>query len=668
MSSRAARALPLLAVFAGLTALYLVEALLHHSPWIFFDELDYSLNARQIADLGTQPGAKPYHFEGFYPFLIAPAWLASSVHAAYAVSKAIGALTMATVVFPAYWLARTLAASRPVALFAAAATAAVPAMSYSSSLMTETVAYPYATLCFLLIVKGLSSRSRGWWLAGAATASAVAPLIRKELAVIPAAFAVAALAFFSIPWLGRSRRRWAAAALVAAGTLVLLAWALTFASTTWSEAVPHPLKMIAYARSGAASVAVGVAILPAIAGLAVLVRPRGDRSTPARFAFGCLFVPAATGFLLYTAAKGVYFGPLANPVEERNLIYLVPLLFAGTAVWLTRRRVEVAAVLGAAALVIWLVATVPLHLGPVPASDAPSLEVLHSLGWGSPGLHGLLVGAAVASLLVTLWRPTWLAASVLCLLVLAWTLSSEVYASKRSADYASVLASSIPRPLDWITRATHGAPSLYVGQEILQPTDVWLLSFWNPSLARMRSLDRTPLLPRFRGIGSTGDILRGFVQPDGRLLDTRGLDFLVADRGITGAGPQIAQSKRWRVYAGTSLHSAALGVYSDGWMGSRSTFTVFNGAPAAVRIRLSRAAWCGQDVPGNARISVNGSLRKRLVVHACRTVEATLPAPAPPVRVVVAIEPTFSPAKLDPAHSTDTRELGAQVTYSASAK
>ena len=76
MSSRLRRALPVLGVFAALAVLYIVEAFLHHSPWIFFDELDYSTTARRIADLGTPPGGKPYHFNGLYPFLIAPAWLA----------------------------------------------------------------------------------------------------------------------------------------------------------------------------------------------------------------------------------------------------------------------------------------------------------------------------------------------------------------------------------------------------------------------------------------------------------------------------------------------------------------------------------------------------------------------------------------------------------------
>jgi hypothetical protein len=666
VSSRLRRALPVLGVFVALAVLYIVEAFLHHSPWIFFDELDYSTTARRIADLGTPPGGKPYHFNGLYPFLIAPAWLADDVHTAYWVSKVIGALVMTAAVFPAYWLARMLAAPRLVGLFTAAATAAVPALSYTSSLMTETLAYPYAVLCFALIVRALSSRSTGW-VVGAAAASILAPVVRKELAVIPVAFAATALAFVALPWLGRSWRRWAVAIGVTLAGLVLAGWALKYVSTTWSVAIGNPRAMISYARSGVASVVVGVAILPATAGLAALVPPRGERRSPARNAFACLFVAAAAGFLLYTAAKGVYFGPtVANPIEERNLIYLAPLFLAGTAVWLSRRAVEPIALVAATAIVLWLLVTVPLQFRGVPASDAPSLEALGAIGWSDTALKGLLAGIAVLSAVIILRRTTWLLAGA-CLLVLAWSLGSEIYASRRSADYAAVLARTIPRPFEWIDRATDGGTAVYVGQEILQPTDIWLQSFWNPSLVQMRTLDGTPTVPSvesLRDIPSSGDFVPVVVRPDGSLPVPPSVGNVVADQGITGAGPRMAAGERWRLYADSRLHSTAVGVYTDGWMGGRSTYTVYTGAPRWVTVRLSRAPyWCGTDVPGHAAISVNGEIRARADIHACRTVVRTVPAPKPPFRVAVTIQPTFRPAALDPS-SADVRQLGAVVTYS----
>jgi len=656
--------LALAGIFVALAAVYIVEALLHHSPWIFFDELDYATNAQRIAELGTPPGGKPFHFDGLYPFMIAPAWLADSVHTAYWASKTIGVLVMTAAVFPAYWLARILAAPRPVALFTAAATVAVPALSFSSSLMTETLAYPYAVLCFALVVKALSAPSRAWIVAASA-AVIVAPVVRKELAVIPAAAAVAALAFVAVPWLDGSWKRWCLAAVGTAAALALLGWALRHVSTTWSVAIENPRAMISYARSGAASIVIGLAVLPALAGLAALVRPRREPSSPARRAFVCLFVSATAGFLLYTAAKGVYFGPLSNPIEERNLIYLVPLLLAATAVWLSRRAVEPLALAAATAIVLWLVVTVPLHFGGTPASDAPSLEALGGLGLSGSALNGLLAGVTVLAAVIVLQRGVAVIAGA-CALVLAWSLGSEIYASHRSADYAAQLARTIPRPFEWIDEATGGRSAVYVGQKILQPTDIWLQSFWNRSLVQMRTLDGTPgasgPLRSYNGIPASGDILLVKPRRDGALPVPGGVDFLVADQGITGSGPEVGEGERWRAYQGTRLRSAAIGVYTDGWMGARSTFHVYDGNPRTLHLTVSRAGAC--SIPGNWHVtaSIGGNVRARGTGEQCKTLTLDVPAPPPAFTLVTTVEPTFVPAELIQG-SSDTRDLGATIVY-----
>src|SRR5205085_6564400 len=90
------------------------------------------------------------------------------------------------------------------ALFAAAAGAAIPAFVYAPMLIPEPLAYPYSALCLFLIVKALATR-RAEWLAGAAFASAVAPLVRGELGVVPAIYVLAAL---GLAWQGRRMRRW----------------------------------------------------------------------------------------------------------------------------------------------------------------------------------------------------------------------------------------------------------------------------------------------------------------------------------------------------------------------------------------------------------------------------------------------------------------------------
>jgi len=663
-------------VFVGLAVVYVVEAWAHHSPWIYYDELHYTWNSRAIADLGVEPGAKSWSFAGLYPFLIAPAWLLHDVHAAYFTAKLIGAVTMAAVVFPAYLLARSLAVERPVALVAAAGTAAVPAMSYSSSLMTETLAYPYATLCFFLIVRALAVRSRAW-LGAAAVASLIAPLVRQELAAIPIAFAAAAFALFAMsPWVRRRwsvRARWAAAAGLCI-CLAAAAWLLTLVSTAWSTAVRHPVAMVQSARSAAGAVAVGVGILPAVAAVAAFGGRRREDQPPSTVRpFLALFGSAALAFLLYTAAKRTYFGTVFGPgnlVPERNVIYLTPLVFAAAALLLSRLRANPLVLAGAALLVAWIVATVPLLFLSYPAQDAPSLEVLwplhDRLGFSSAAMHGLLVGAVAVSLLVLLAlaaKNSLAALGAVGAVVLCFVLAAEVYTSRRSANYARGLAASVPRPLDWIDRATGGSSAIYLGQRILQPSDIWTQAFWNRSLVRLRSLDDTPGGTGERGIRATGDILRMSVAKYGALPAPRGTRFLVAEEGITGDGDPIAREGRWAIYRGTRLESAALGVYSDRWMGARSSLRVFSPIAGSVRVVLSRTASCGlKDVPGHARLAIDGKPWAEGVIRACRTIVLSSPILLPPYEAVVTIEPTFSPATLDP-HSPDARQLGAQVRY-----
>src|SRR5207253_10015991 len=122
-------------------------------------------------------------------------------------------------------LARMLV-GKPAGLFAGVTTAAGPALVYTSLVLEEPAAYPYAAFCFLLIAKALTLRTRGW-IAGAVAASLFAPLVRGELAMIPAAFALAAVFVWwtsarARAWRVRwSRWDWASAVVLGAGILIV---------------------------------------------------------------------------------------------------------------------------------------------------------------------------------------------------------------------------------------------------------------------------------------------------------------------------------------------------------------------------------------------------------------------------------------------------------------
>ena len=90
--------------------------------------------------------------------------------------------------------------------------------------------------------------------------------------------------------------------------------------------------MIVYGLWAAGAFAIGVGLLPVVA-LAALVRPKGEQWTRELRAFVALTAAAVIVFGLYTAAKAAYLSTVFSTtvVEERNLIYLAPLLFVATA-------------------------------------------------------------------------------------------------------------------------------------------------------------------------------------------------------------------------------------------------------------------------------------------------------------------------------------------------
>ncbi len=115
-------------------------------------------------------------------------------------------------------------------------------------------------------------------------------------------------------------------------------------------------------------------------------------------------------------------------------------------------------------------------------------------------------------------------------------------------------------------------------------------------------------------------------------------------------------------------------------MGSRASYAYYDvppGSRGVAHVVLSRKAWCGKDKRGNVLVRL-GTLavgvdrqptigqvvdEQSWVIHSCQEKEFVLPTPPSPWLVEVTIDPTFSPAELDPALS-DPRQLGAVVSFS----
>ncbi len=197
-------AVPLLAVYFGLAALYAWQASRRPVPTIFTDELELTQLARSIAETG-EPARRgePYGLATLVAYALAPVWWLGSTTASWAAAKLILVLAMTAAVFPAYGLAR-MVVPKWYALAAAGGAVAVPALAYAPILVEEPFAYPLCTLALWMIARAIARPSWGR-AAAAAGVSLVATLTRTQLAIL---FVVLALGLLWLAWQSEPGRRW----------------------------------------------------------------------------------------------------------------------------------------------------------------------------------------------------------------------------------------------------------------------------------------------------------------------------------------------------------------------------------------------------------------------------------------------------------------------------
>src|SRR5947209_7735275 len=568
-------------------------------------------------------------------------------------------------------------------------------------LLPEPLAYPYSALCLFLIVKALSTRS-AWWIAGAALASAVAPLVKSQLGVVPAVYVLAVL---GLAWNGRWMRRWrerwttwdrVGAITLLAGVAIVVNSVITHQSFSWYVATTlWKDRMIDDGLWAVGAFTIGVGVFPVVAGLAALVRPRGVVRSERERAFVAVAVSAIGAFTWYTAVKAAYISTVFSTLtEERNLIYLSPVVFAATALALERRRLRLLPVLAAAALAGYVLVGTNYKMDVHLYNDAPGLAILQSanrnLGLTPHGAQIVLLallGASVAVLLAPRVRrvpPVAVRAIVLtaALFVLAWNVTGQMAAASASRNFSDELLHNYPRPLNWLDQADHGQPAMYLGQEITDANGLWLLEFWNKSLHYVWSLDGTA-----KGPGPT--LSPDLLSLDGQITTVPGIQYVVVDPGIDLVGGAKATAvhrgggaaQRWRLYKITPplrLADAVGGIYADGWAGKESSYSRYRtpgDRPGSVVVNISRAAWNGPSPTGHVTIRVGplGIKDKQPALASVTQIRRwkvesglersfVIPTPKPPFRVEVLISPTFVPAREDP-RSSELREFGAQVSF-----
>jgi hypothetical protein len=701
--ARLQSAIPLLVVYFALAALYAWQASRRPVPTIFTDELELTQLSRAIAESG-EPARRgeAYGLATLVAYFLAPVWWLGSTTAAYATAKVLLVLAMTATIFPAYGLAR-LVAPRWHALAAATGATVVPALAYSPIFVEEPLAYPLATLALWLIALTLVAPS---WsgVALAAGAVGIATLTRTQLAVL---FVVLALGLLWLAWASEKGRRWRSewswwdwvgAAVLAIGIAFAFSALVGHASESWRNTTGfYKDRIFDHSVEAMGALAIGIGILPVLVGISALARPKSEPRDPRTRAFVVTSVAALVVFLWYAGIKGAYISTVFGTfVVERNLIYLCPILFAATALAFARGVGRGWAIAGATVFTVFVVAGTPLQLDKYPYYEAHGLSIAafanRELGWPEGRIEAaLLVVCALALVVAIAIRRLRLdssayriVAGTAAALVLAWTLTAQVYAAEGERDLSTRIATNLPTPYDWVEQATGGASVVVVGQQISDATNIWLTEFFNPSVRKMWSLDGS-------AINVGGPILTPDLEADdGTLTPSPETEFALALNGVELQAPVVdrrGQDTLYRIDGGPMKLAAAItGRETDGWVvgssedpvarASYTRYDVSRDGPGFAVVKLSRLGWCPKppsETKAIVRIGTVGigpdkqpaidrTLETRnVVLHDCTTTGVAFGMPSVPWRVEVAISPTVVPNEVDPSNS-ERRRLGATFT------
>jgi hypothetical protein len=704
LSDRLLAAVPLVSIYVWLSIVYAFEAWKHVTPWLFTDELETTQISRAIADTG-HPARRgvSYPLHQLYPYFLAPIWLIHNVATAYSGIKYLDVFVMTSVAFPTYFLARMLV-RKGWALFAAAGAAAIPSLAYSSWIVEETWAYPYAALCFFLLVKAYVEKRRGWVIA-ALIAAAIAPLVRSELVVIPVTIVFASLLVaWTSEWGRRRRANWVigdyiGTFVLAAGAVILVSGIASHHSLSWYSVTTYwKHRIFVLGDWAAGSLAIGLGVLPLVFGLAALWPVRGEERTRPLRMFRCVAAGGIIAFGLYTGMKAAYLSTVfATRVEERNLIYIAPLLFIGTALVLDRRRVNLAALAVAAAYGFYLVVGTPFQMGVQLYSDALGFAILQQANryyewtpvtaqWLLIGI--LVVGTALLAAATIVRRGAWIAAGgaiVVGVAILAWNVTGEISAAAGTVSISRQLEATLRHPFTWVDQVAKGKPTIYLAQGVADPNPEWELEFWNRSITSVQSLDGT--------LGGPGPSGTPNTTADGRVywsLDPAnpGATYAYAVEDwpcVDFAGPVAAihrynggadTLKEWRLIKLSKpnrLRAECTGLYADGWSGPNDSayYRFVASKPGWLRIRISRQNWPSTPVdiqlatvtskyrePALGRVFYD----KQTVAQRLKTEEVWVHTPAERFGAHVVVVNKFVPHDIDPRIG-DPRTLGAQVDY-----
>jgi hypothetical protein len=690
-------AYPLVLAYLVLLILYAWQTTKHSTPWLYTDELEWASLSRGVAHHGVpELRLHPASYGSLYTYLIAPAWWLGATGPGYAAAKYINAVVMTASLFPGYALAR-LFVPRLAAIACGIATAAIPTLAYTGILIPETFAYFWSTLVLWLLARTFVVRSRSS-VAVAVASLVLAPLVRNQLGVLIAAALIACAVMAATGSRGRHLiRAWswgerAGAAVLLVGALIWLGAFATHHSYSWEIGTHFHHRMLVYGLWAFGAFAIGVGVLPVFVTLTWLLGAR-FRSVDER-ALAATLIGATCGFGIYTAVKASYISTnFAIRVEERNLVYLAPVVFAVTARWLLMGRARVLPAVLAAASVWYLLDTTPYHNNEHFYSDAPGLSILQWLNqkwyFTTTDAQRLVFGILIGSVVLAVVREAALrrgglrrvgaaAAAVLAVATIAWNLTGEIAAANASNSYSRTYV-ALPSPPDWIDRATGRARTMFIGQSLGGSATFWSLEFWNQSIGDVWSVDSSA-----PGPGPT--TTPNYLDLTGAIDPQLPLDWIVAAPGVDPVGKLVQTAGGLRLFHVTHpiriADAEGLVSLDASWMSTSAWYYRFTSAgtkPGFAVVTLSRPAACGTHPPSYITIKLSrlritkhpdsqpvaGRLLavRKVTVRSNPCVAKVVRIPArTPYRIDVSAVGTFQPSQFD------LRQLSAQISFGFEAR
>jgi hypothetical protein len=648
------------------------------APWIMIDEIVYSELAKSFAAGGSFAvrGVPTSGYGIVYPILISPAYAAfRSIPTVYSAIKVINSLLMSLAAVPAYLLARRVVSMRS-ALVVAVLTVAVPSTFYAGTVMTENGFYPAFLFLALALVVTLE-RPRLVNVVLLLVALAVAYETRAQaVAVLPAAL-TAPLLMAALARRPRDVLRHRLLYITLTGVSVIAVLAELVRGRSLESLLG------AYAAATNSSYSVGVVsrwflwhlselelyagIVPVLA--LVLLCVRSDVLSNADRAV----VAATVSLVAWLGVEVAAFAsqPSVQRIEERNLFYVVPLLFVCLMLWIERGlpRPRVALATAGAALAVFA-AVVPYQrfIDTSATSDTFGVLALWSaavrfhihaedIRWAVAAL------AAVLVVIAALVRERY--ALVLPLLVLALYVAAVQPVDSRTqrASIGALFQGITRSDRDWITAEVGSSDPTRVAVLWAGATDRLTVNeneFFNRDVGPIYTL-HDPVPGGLAQTPVTVDRKTGRYRAKGRDVTVR--DVLV-DTSVHLRGRTIAADRRkslvlLRVDGPLRADYLTDGVYPDLWSGRVATYHRFDCTGGRLRVAL------GSDVAlfrSSQFVDVRerGRLVASAVVAPAGTTVLHLPLqPGPDGSCLVSFEVarTRVPARVKPGAS-DTRALG----------